>query len=100
VALWLAGLHQALGQHDLAADYLGLAAPVIETLGDARSRRRLHALESRMSLDSPEVAAHDLTPRQLEVLRAMSKGATNGEIARELGVSLSTVRHCSSSAMR
>jgi DNA-binding CsgD family transcriptional regulator len=93
VALWLAGLHQARGQHELAAEYLGLAAPVIETLGDARSRRRLHALESQMSLDSPEAAAHDLTPRQVEVVRAMSTGATNAEIARQLGVSLSTVRH-------
>ncbi|WP_133161821.1 LuxR C-terminal-related transcriptional regulator [Deinococcus koreensis] len=37
------------------------------------------------------VAGHDLTPREGDVLRALSRGLSNKEIARELSISLYTV---------
>lgn len=36
-------------------------------------------------------ALHELTPRQLEVLRLIVDGATNREIAQTLGISVKTV---------
>jgi DNA-binding NarL/FixJ family response regulator len=38
------------------------------------------------------VAAPTLTPRELEVLQAMARGASNGAIASQLGISLETVK--------
>ena len=33
-----------------------------------------------------------ITPRQLQVLRLLSRGMTNAQIAREMGISANTVR--------
>lgn len=41
---------------------------------------------------APPASDHPLTPRQLEVLRALSGGATNKHIARMLGLSEGTVK--------
>lgn len=50
----------------------------------ARGRRYVsREIEDLLSADPP---APDLTPRQAEVLEAMTKGLTNKDIARELGI--------------
>jgi DNA-binding NarL/FixJ family response regulator len=41
-----------------------------------------------------------LTPREVEVLRAVSSGSTNKQIARELGISQHTVKFHLESLMR
>ena len=46
------------------------------------------------------VPSDQLTDRELHTLRLMSRGATNAEIARHLGVSLSTVRNGSMALYR
>jgi DNA-binding CsgD family transcriptional regulator len=93
VALWLATLHHACGETDRVAEWMTVATPLIDNLGDSRSRRRLHGLEHQVSAGHVPRDSHDLTKRELHVLRYMSMGATNADIARELGVSVSTVRH-------
>lgn len=49
---------------------------------------------ARFSADAPFEAnlTEDLSPRELEVLRAAAKGGSNKEIARELGISPRTVQ--------
>ena len=37
-------------------------------------------------------AAESLTPRELDVVRAVARGLTNAELAAELSISLSTVK--------
>jgi two-component system response regulator DesR len=41
----------------------------------------------------PEVARGPLTVRQQQILRLMAEGATNREIAADLGLSLDTIKH-------
>jgi DNA-binding NarL/FixJ family response regulator len=41
---------------------------------------------------APEADLSFLTPRELEVLRALSVGASTTDIAQELGISVTTVR--------
>jgi NarL family two-component system response regulator LiaR len=40
----------------------------------------------------PAADASSLTPREIEVLRALQEGCTNAEVARRLAISLETVR--------
>ena len=48
-----------------------------------------------------EAVEHDLTPRELEVLRLLAKGASNKEIAKQFDVSEGTVKnHVSNILMR
>jgi DNA-binding NarL/FixJ family response regulator len=60
----------------------------------ALTRRLLHAftkaLPDRRAAEDPRLRA--LTERELEVLRAVATGLTNGEIAKELHLSESTVK--------
>jgi DNA-binding NarL/FixJ family response regulator len=60
----------------------------------ALTRRLLHAftkaLPDRRAAEDPRLQA--LTERELEVLRAVATGQTNGEIAKELHLSESTVK--------
>lgn len=100
VALWLAALHQVCGDTDTMAECMAVAAPIIDRLGDSRSQRRLHALEQSAAAHDAASLPHDLTDRELQVLSCMGMGATNAEIARELGVSVSTARHDTMSIYR
>ena len=44
-------------------------------------------------LPTPAISGFSLTPRELEVLRLLARGAETPEIARELGISSTTVRN-------
>ena len=44
------------------------------------------------AIRSPETASSPLTPRELEVLRLIAEGQGNKEVARTLGISISTVK--------
>lgn len=65
---------------------------------DARVTRRVLAQRTRHAEVSPAAAALDaLTPREREVLAALSEGRSNGEIAALLKISVPTVKtHVSS----
>lgn len=41
-----------------------------------------------------------MTPRELEILRAVARGGSNGEIARELAIGIETVKSHVSSLLR
>ena len=62
----------------------------------ALTRRLLHAFTKALPADERRVAEDPrlaaLTERELEVLRAVATGLTNGEIAQELRLSESTVK--------
>ncbi len=51
------------------------------------------------SISVPEAAVENLTERELEVLRLIATGATNREIAQDLGVSEGTVKNHVSSIL-
>ncbi len=55
--------------------------------------------EAEVSIRSSKAAAHDLTGRELEVLRLIATGATNREIADALVVSEGTVKNHVSSIL-
>lgn len=57
--------------------------------------------DKQVRVKQKEAAALDLTPRELEVLRLLAKGASNKEIARAFDVSEGTVKnHVSNILMR
>lgn len=79
-----------------ALGYLLKDAPVEElhraVVATAAGRRTLSpevatALAARVA--SPEVA---LTPREIEIVRALETGATNGQLAQQLFISVATVK--------
>ena len=77
---------RALGDEDSAGFELEAAREVFARLGAAGDLARLEGAQ----------AGHSLSPRELEVLRLVARGATNREIAGELDLSERTVdRHVS-----
>ena len=72
----------------LAAIRLGAAVYV---LNDA-TPERIHETVRRILADRRERASRPLTPRELEVLHRVVVGLTDSEIARELEISVGTVR--------
>ncbi len=81
-----------LGDDDTAALELEAARSTFEQLGAAPDLARLDSLIRRTA----SVEAHELTARELQVLRLVASGATNKAIAAELVLSERTVdRHVS-----
>jgi DNA-binding CsgD family transcriptional regulator len=83
---------KALGDPESAELQLDAAAAIFEKLGAAPDLARLASLRSRPARRAP----HQLTPRELAVLRRITAGKTNKAIAAELSVSERTIdRHVS-----
>jgi DNA-binding NarL/FixJ family response regulator len=81
-----------LGDEDTAALELEAAQATFEELGAAPDLARVDALP----VTAPAANRHGLTDREVEVLKRLSAGATNREIAAELVLSVRTVdRHVS-----
>jgi DNA-binding NarL/FixJ family response regulator len=53
----------------------------------------LRLLRHMRDSEVPPASAYNLTPRELEVLKFVARGATNAQIASELGISGSTVKN-------
>lgn len=74
------------------------------TTGDAATRRRLDQLVADLREvvggAAPTAGQPALAPREVEVLRLVAVGMTNGEVAGELGLSVETVRAYLRSATR
>ena len=88
----LAQACRQLGDEDSAELELESARAAFADLGAAPDLARVHALAP----GTARAEAHGLTDRELEVLRLLSRGATNKAIAAELVLSVRTVdRHVS-----
>jgi len=82
----------AVGDEDTARLELEAARSTFSHLGAAPDRVEVEALSGTEGPGKP----HDLTPRELEVLRLLASGATNRSIAEKLVLSQRTVdRHVS-----
>jgi DNA-binding NarL/FixJ family response regulator len=87
----LARGYDALGDRDGADLELQAARQAFERLGAAPDLQRLGPAQGAAA-----APGHGLSPRELEVLRLVTRGKTNREIAAELSVSERTVdRHVS-----
>jgi DNA-binding NarL/FixJ family response regulator len=65
---------------------------ILERLADRRHANP-HAVRVLTTLPQvPDVEVEALTERQIEVLRLVERGCSNKAIARDLGLSLSTVK--------
>jgi DNA-binding CsgD family transcriptional regulator/tetratricopeptide (TPR) repeat protein len=95
VAVWLAMLHQRVGEHDAARDLARSGEATARSLRDVRSLQRLEALRGTLApVDGAlSPAAEELTARERSVLRQLATGATNPEIAQQLAYSVSTIRN-------
>ncbi len=81
-----------------------LASAILQTMaGDAvvspeMTSKLVHAFQSRQGEASTTVAEgdrdpiHDLSPREREILTHITRGASNKEVARELGIAEATVK--------
>lgn len=80
-------------------------ASIAATIGDTTARERLTALCDRFATVLQQPAAADdldvvLAPRETEVLAEVGKGGSNAEIAKHLGLQVTTVKSYLQSAMR
>lgn len=78
-------------------------AELARTTGDPTTRRRLDQLVADLRDvvgAAPTAGQPALAPREVEVLRLVAVGMTNGEVAGELGLSVETVRAYLRSATR
>lgn len=100
VSLWIALLHESLGQSRPARELLEPARQAITNLNDVRANRRLKALAQRLEASDQASVRTELTEREVRVLQMLSAGATNAAIAAELSYSVSTVRNATVSVYR
>ncbi len=71
-----------------ANDITGITAGLFEQLS-----RPLTTISAEPALPDPaETLVEPITPRELDVLRLLCVGQTNGEIAHELGIAIGTVK--------
>ncbi len=83
----LAAAHRAAGDDAAARREAGLAREVAERIGAAPLVRELDALLPAAA----SVGADHLTPREVEVLRLVARGLTNGQVGMRLRISTKTV---------
>lgn len=100
VSLWIALLHESMGQPRQAKELLDQSRRAITNLNDVRAQRRLKALAQRLEATEGAADRTDLSDRELKVLQMLSAGATNAAIAAELNYSVSTVRNATVSVYR
>ncbi len=72
-----------------------LAQALIEVMegGGPMSARIAHYVLEALRPSVSSAATRTLSPRELEVLEGLSRGGTYAEIAKQLGISVNTVRH-------
>jgi DNA-binding CsgD family transcriptional regulator len=96
VRLLLARACRELGDADGATLERDAARAIFERLGAGPDLSALSEPSERVQPAKPASAQHNLSPRELEVLRLVAAGKTNKQIARDLGVSEKTIdRHVS-----
>lgn len=100
VSMWLALLHESLGEPLRAQELLELARPAAAKLNDVHALRRIKELERRLNERDLTQDRPELTERETKVLQMLSAGATNAAIAAELNYSVSTVRNATVSVYR
>ena len=100
VSLWIALLHESMGQPRQARDLLDQSRRAIANLNDVRAHRRFKALTRRLEATVDATERTELSDRELKVLQMLSAGATNSAIAAELNYSVSTVRNATVSVYR
>lgn len=100
VSLWMALLHDSLGQHEQARELAEIASGPIAALHDVRARRRLRSMSPRVEPSPTSGEQALLSDRELMVLRLLAEGATNPAIASALNYSVSTVRNDTVSVYR
>ncbi len=89
-----AELHQAQGQFAAARDLLDRVRVDLLPMNAMLSLARVDALESLTRATAPSrstTAIAGLTPREADVLRLLSKGLSNAEIAGQLSLSSRTI---------
>ena len=69
-------------------------------LGPTVTRRLIEDFTSRSTSPLPAQGIADLTPRELEILRAVARGLSNAEIGAELWIAEPTVKSHVSEALR
>ncbi|WP_177320803.1 LuxR C-terminal-related transcriptional regulator [Lentzea waywayandensis] len=75
-------------------------AEVAKLVGDPVLRERLRKVHQNLGGEPPVSVPSGLTPRELDTLRLAAVGASNREIAAELGLSTETVKAYLRGAMR
>jgi len=89
---------------DVTADRLVEAVRMVAEgsmlLGPTVTRRLVEDFTTRAPAPVPAKGVADLTPRELEILRAVARGLSNAEIGAELWIAEPTVKSHVSEALR
>ncbi len=88
----MAALLRAAAQQGIASSYVARLLAAFPEGPGARDLRLGDAAQASRHKPQASVLAEPLTARELEVLRLLAEGASNGEIAQRLIISLSTVK--------
>lgn len=95
--LLMAQCYCAMDDSDAAAMQLRNIKTVFESLGAKPDLDKVSTLLATVEKDSTTMDSHELTKRELQVLKLVATGATNKAIANELGLSDKTIeRHLGS----